>query len=185
MDNLGHNKIRMVGWKVYCYIQGNARDAICISQPRCYNDSMYYFAYGSNMNEGQMRKRCPEARLFKKGVLRDYRLDFTISDPNRWNGGGCADVVASTGSEVWGIVYELSSIDFARLDKAEGPRYQKILKSIIVDDSTSLNAELYEVIDKAKPIPPSAEYLNRLKEAVDHYQFPESYRLFLKTLRQE
>ena len=35
-----------------------------------------YFAYGSNLDLLQMKKRCPLSKLISKGKLPDYRLTF-------------------------------------------------------------------------------------------------------------
>ena len=37
---------------------------------------MLYFAYGSNLNHFQMKRRCKDSRFLKKIVLKDYRLTF-------------------------------------------------------------------------------------------------------------
>ena len=39
-------------------------------------EERYYFAYGSNMNLGQMRFRCPDAEVVGNVRLEDYRLAF-------------------------------------------------------------------------------------------------------------
>jgi gamma-glutamylcyclotransferase len=36
-----------------------------------------YFAYGSNLDVEQMKRRCPESKVLVPGCLRGYRLDFT------------------------------------------------------------------------------------------------------------
>lgn len=143
---------------------------------------MYYFAYGSNMNGLQMLKRCPTSSLFGKGVLKGYKLDFTISAPERWNGGGCADVVPTQDGEVWGLLYVVTSTDEENLDRAEGPRYRKIRKSIQTEDGKSVEAFLYEVIDKASPKKPSAQYLKPIKDAALKNQLPKEYINFLNAI---
>ena len=145
-------------------------------------NTMYYFAYGSNMNEEQMSRRCPDAQLFGKGVLRDYRLDFTISAPERWNGAGCADVVEIGVGEVWGLLYIVTPTDEGNLDRAEGPRYRKIIRTIHAEGGQDVRAFLYEVIDKAPPKKPSVQYLNPIKNAALKHQFPESYVNFLNAI---
>ncbi|MCR4261064.1 MAG: gamma-glutamylcyclotransferase [Candidatus Colwellbacteria bacterium] len=146
---------------------------------------MYYFAYGSNMNEQQMLKRCPESHLYGKGVLKNYSLDFTIYEEGRWNGGGCADVVYTPGAEVWGLVYSVSSADAKNLDIAEGVpySYRRINKIIEVDDGKNLEAFLYEVVNKAHPKNPSTQYLDIIKRATEKYQFPKTYRDFIKAIK--
>ena len=37
---------------------------------------MLYFAYGSNLHQDQMKKRCSGCKYLKKYILQDYRLTF-------------------------------------------------------------------------------------------------------------
>ncbi len=50
-----------------------------------------YFAYGSNLDQQQMRKRCPGARVLAPGVLRGYRIAFGNHSVKR--GGAVATIV--------------------------------------------------------------------------------------------
>ena len=52
-------------------------------------EERYYFAYGSNMNLGQMRFRCPDAEVVGNVRLEDYRLAFRGRAP----GNGVATVL--------------------------------------------------------------------------------------------
>lgn len=81
-----------------------------------------YFAYGSNLDVEQMKRRCPESKVLVPGCLRGYRLDFTWHSSG-W-GGGVADVVLDPQKEVWGVVYELTMRDLELLDNYEG--YPKV-----------------------------------------------------------
>ena len=68
-----------------------------------------YFAYGSNLDLLQMKRRCPSSKLISKGSLSGYRLTF-----NRFSsgwGGGVADVIQAQDSKVWGLVFEISDTD--------------------------------------------------------------------------
>ena len=38
----------------------------------------YYLAYGSNLNENQMRYRCPNAVKVGTLMLDDYQLEFRV-----------------------------------------------------------------------------------------------------------
>ena len=59
-------------------------------------EERYYFAYGSNMNLGQMRFRCPDAEVVGNVRLEDYRLAFRGRAP----GNGVATVLPEKGSYV-------------------------------------------------------------------------------------
>ena len=37
---------------------------------------MFYFAYGSNLNRKQMKRRCKDSRFIKKITLKNYILTF-------------------------------------------------------------------------------------------------------------
>ncbi len=137
-----------------------------------------YFAYGSNMDEAQMRERCPGGRLRGNARLRGYRLAFTIYAPHR--DCGAADIVADEGGEIYGLLYELEAEDITRLDALEGTphSYRRIVVNVEADGKT-LQAFAYEVVHKMATIYPSAAYLAILKTAAQAHSFPAHY---LKTL---
>ena len=143
---------------------------------------IFYFAYGSNLNQRQMRERCPESSLVGRAHIKGYRLDFTISSPVRWHGGGCADIVADAGSVVWGLMYKLSDRDLERLDQSEGSRYRRFVISTVSDDGGITDAYVYEVIDKAPFQQPAKAYLDIIKNAARDVNFPEAYRAFLDAI---
>ena len=73
---------------------------------------MLYFAYGSNLHQEQMKKRCSGCKYLKKYILQDYRLTFR-SDL-------CvADIEYKKGSSVQGALYEITTKDESCLDKYE------------------------------------------------------------------
>ena len=66
---------------------------------------MIYFAYGSNMDEKRMRRRCPSAQFLFIARLPGFRLAFThYSTINRC---GTADITPDKNCEVWGVVYQV------------------------------------------------------------------------------
>ena len=66
-------------------------------------EERYYFAYGSNMNLGQMRFRCPDAEVVGNVRLEDYRLAFRGRAP----GNGVATVLPEKGSCQAGALREV------------------------------------------------------------------------------
>ena len=74
------------------------------------------FAYGSNINEEQMRRRCPHSSLQGKATLPGYQ--FFI------NKRGVASIRRKPGKQVWGLIYTLTQNDEDSLDSHEGvPKY--------------------------------------------------------------
>ncbi len=85
---------------------------------------MLYFAYGSNMDWPQMQRRCPSSRFVCAARLPGYR--FAIARHSRLRNCGTANIFAYPGSEVWGIVYDVSDRDLGTLDGYEdGYRREK------------------------------------------------------------
>ncbi len=144
----------------------------------------YYFAYGSNLSETQMYNRCPNSKLFKKAVLKGYKLYFTIYSP-KW-GGGCADVIKENGEEVWGLVYKISSEDLARLDSFEGhPIHYRRFHTYVFDKKKKIGVEVYEVVDKKPFIKPTKEYLDIIKNACRKFSFPKHYVQYIESIPYE
>ncbi len=149
---------------------------------------MYYFAYGSNMSQSQMKNRCPDSKLFGKGFLKNYKLDFLEFSP-RWNG-GCADVIPEDNSEVWGLIYEVSKNDIILLDGFEGHPNFYIRKTLPIylenteaEKSTTIEAEVYILVNKKPFIVPSEEYLGIIKSAAKQFNFPKEYRDYINQVR--
>lgn len=162
----------------------------------------YYFAYRSNMDYDQMIERCPNAKYYGIGFLQDYKLGFTRNS-KKWDG-PVADILVSPGETVWGVIYTISEEDLTSLDKHEGhPAIYKrkrenimiykgpiveinddadnIVESIInsknnLNHYESLQAEVYEVVNKELNLFPKLNYLNKLQDAAFEYSFPKEYQ---------
>ena len=139
-----------------------------------------YFAYGSNLDLPQMKRRCPSSKLISKGSLSGYRLTF-----NRFSsgwGGGVADVIQEQDSEVWGLVFEISDSDLERLDRYEGyykeqtSLYERWKAVIDIPNGQVCDVWVYTVVEKQKFVPPTSEYLQIIKDAAVKWNFPKSYQ---------
>lgn len=139
-----------------------------------------YFAYGSNMDQAQMKSRCPNATLKTTAVLPHHKLAFTIFSPKRRC--GCADVVESKDDSVYGLLYELSEEELLLMDGFEGcpTAYQRILVKVLDTDGREHNAYTYEVATKREGLYPSEEYLGLILKAAKHFAFPEAYSAMLE-----
>ena len=145
-----------------------------------------YFAYGSNLDQNQMRERCPTSKPLGVAYLHGYRLAFTFYSTGRWKG-GCADIIRDNNSTVWGYVYELTDRDLMRLDNYEGcphcyKRFQT--KAVSADGRELPHVWVYEVVNKESHLP-SEEYINILLRAAIEYGFPDSYREYLESIREK
>ena len=75
----------------------------------------YYLAYGSNLNVGQMKFRCPTARIIGTSVIKDYELLFKGSIT-----GSYLTIEKKKGARVPVAVWETQESDELALDRYEG-----------------------------------------------------------------
>jgi len=70
---------------------------------------MLYFAYGSNLNHFQMKKRCKDSVFLKKINLKDFKLTFR----SKYR---AADIEYKKNSFVQGGLFQISKSDEKKLD---------------------------------------------------------------------
>ena len=152
-----------------------------------------YFAYGSNLDPAQMRRRCPHAAPLGKGVLRGYRLAF--GGHSRAWGGPVATVVKEPDDWVEGVLYALPRAELALLDRFEGATehgapverraqggstarkassfaYRR--KLLLVTDETGRRRRAYVyVLPVAEEAPPAPDYLGVLWRAYQRLGFDQ------------
>ena len=93
-------------WKGFQLIRQEDNEVFCI-------------AYGSNLDEARMKKRCPSAEVFGTSVIGGYRLLFKQSMTGAYatieqDANGCVPVV----------IYRITAEDELKLDRFEGyPKY--------------------------------------------------------------
>lgn len=143
---------------------------------------MVYFAYGSNMDWAQMKRRCPSSKFICVAELRDHSLAFTRRSVKP--GCGVADVVPDHNQNVWGVVYHIDETDIRRLDKAEGYDPGRDSNSYIRkerhvfaerDDKRPLLVSIYFAEQQSDPPPPNSEYKRLIVEGAQFWHLPEEY----------
>ena len=123
----------------------------------------YYVAYGSNMNIGQMERRCPTATVVGATKLQDFRLRFR----------GPATVEPCQGESVPVLVWELLPEDEFSLDIYEGypDLYRKEFVKIKVGRK-NLTAMIYIMNERCHPYcMPSYSYLHTICEGYESAGF--------------
>ena len=83
---------------------------------------MLYFAYGSNLNHFQMKRRCKDSIYIKKINLKNFKLTFR----SKYR---AADIEPKKNSIVPGGLFEISKSDERKLDLYED--YPILYKNII------------------------------------------------------
>ncbi len=122
-----------------------------------------YFAYGSNMSPTRISKRLGRDLTGSSAILLNYRLVFDKQSEE----GGKANIRASPGSVVEGIIYEVYENDLLKLDYYEGvhtAQYSRIYIMVTNASGKSWTAVTYQALNTGPETPPSREYLNFLLE---------------------
>ena len=131
-----------------------------------------YFAYGSNLCARQMARRCPGAVNPRPATLADH--DWLI------NQRGVATVEPFDGSQVHGVVWQVTDRDLATLDSAEGVpvRYRRDRLTVHTDDGPF---EAWVYIDhRVDPGAPRPGYLERVVDGAMHHGLPHRWIEFLR-----
>ena len=115
---------------------------------------MLYFAYGSNLNHFQMKRRCKDSIFLKKYELKGYKLNFRSQYR-------AADIDRKKKSIVQGALFEISKSDEKKLDVYEDfpilytKMYFKYYKKKVMT---------YIMNKKTKFRYPTEKYLNIVKQ---------------------
>ena len=114
---------------------------------------MLYFAYGSNLNLFQMKRRCKDSVFLKKYELKGYKLNFR----SKYR---AADIEKNKNSLVPGALYEISKSDEKKLDVYED--YPILYKKLYF---TYYNKTVmtYIMVNKTEFRYPTERYLNVVK----------------------
>ena len=127
---------------------------------------VYYLAYGSNLNENQMKYRCPNAVKIGTLVLDDYELEFRLY----------LTIVPKKGAQVPIGVWLVDKYDERRLDAYEGypTFYRKEYIEIEVGDKKE-QALIYIMNDVRKVAPPIRQYMITCLEGYRDFGLDAAY----------
>ncbi len=115
---------------------------------------MLYFAYGSNLNHLQMKRRCKDSIYLKKINLKNFRLTFR----SKYR---AADIEPKKNSIVPGGLFEISKSDEKKLDIYED---YPILYKKYYFLYYSKRVMTYTMVKKSKFKFPTERYLNIVKQ---------------------
>ena len=114
---------------------------------------MLYFAYGSNLNHFQMKRRCKDSIYLKKINLKDYRLTFR----SKYR---AADIEPKKNSIVPGGLFEISKSDEKKLDLYED--FPTLYKKFYFE-YYGKKVMTYTMVTKTSFMYPTERYLNVIK----------------------
>ena len=119
-----------------------------------------------------MARRCPGAVDPRPATLADH--DWLINER------GVATVEPFDGSQVHGVVWQVTDHDLATLDSAEGVpvRYRRDRLTVHTDDGPS--AAWVYIDHRVEPGPPRPGYLERIIDGALHHGLPQRWIDFLR-----
>jgi gamma-glutamylcyclotransferase (GGCT)/AIG2-like uncharacterized protein YtfP len=124
---------------------------------------LYYFAYGSNLNQKQMQERCPGSKPMFTAILPNYKLVF-VGWSRQWRG-GVVSIKAYRGERVRGAIYEVSEQCLQRLDRYESG-YNRFKVTVLGEDSEPIESITYTKAGQLEETPPSKEYLAIIQQGL-------------------
>ncbi len=126
---------------------------------------MFYFAYGSNLNHFQMKRRCKDSKFLKKINLRNFKLTFR----SKYR---AADIEHSKNSTVPGGLFEISKSDEKKLDIYED--YPILYKKFYFKYYNN-KVMTYTMVKKTSFTFPTERYLNVVKRGYKDCQLDKRY----------
>ncbi len=122
---------------------------------------MYYFAYASNLNQKQMRERCPDSSPQFIATLPNYKLVF-VGWAREWHGGK-ASIRRFRGEKVLGAIYDVSEQCLSKLDRYESS-YDRLKVMVFDEDGQSFEAITYIKAGQSEDTQPSSEYVSVIQQ---------------------
>lgn len=150
------------------------------------HSEVYYFAYGSNLNQTQMNQRIGENEFIDTAYLPNYIFKFNkqAKMPDQ----GFANIEPQDNSLVYGAVYKLSEGQLIMMDKMEGyysegnpdNHYDRQeLEVVLINKKEVLKVIAYVAGRKYRAIEknlmPSELYLTTVLNGASEKQLPQEY----------
>jgi cation transport regulator ChaC len=158
------------------------------------NKVIYYFAYGSNMDEKDLDRWCkkkelPAVRFLGKSPakLDGYTLSFNYYSTSR--NGGVANIMESKNDCVYGLLIEMEkdNLNTIRLKEGYPNSYDEICVDVETFEGTLFrDVKTYKVVkyqEKPNHQPPTRYYMQLIIKNAKKYNFPSEYIRFLESIK--
>lgn len=148
--------------------------------PMAVPDPVWYFAFGSNMNQRLFRERRHMTPIETRiGRLDDHRLCFTVAGGRRPGISAPANIADHPGGVVHGVLYLLPLRKFARLDASEGRQYAYLWTEAEDAAGETIPVVTFKAVPAAPEGRPSPPYMKIVREAARQRGLPQDYISFL------
>ena len=145
--------------------------------------TLWYFAYGSNLDPGTfLGRRRMRPLTTKIGVLADFELRFDL--PVGPGERGVANLIAAEGADVYGVLYEITAAELETLDRTEGVHvefYVRVQVAVMAADGERIEAWTYVSERRSTGRKPSERYLGLLLQGAREHALPQAYVRRLET----
>ncbi|MBI4465979.1 MAG: gamma-glutamylcyclotransferase [Acidobacteria bacterium] len=137
-------------------------------------NTVWYFAYASNMRRAQVEQRAGVPAEEKVARLDNYELNF---DKIARGGTGTANIVPADGKVVWGVLYRLTQQQLKALDRFEGvpDHYRRSEVSVVDEQGARIGAQVYLARKVRKGLKPDRLYLQRILQGAEEHRLPADY----------
>ena len=135
----------------------------------------HYFAYGTLLTEPEMQALAPSARAV--GIMRLDGYELGFGETHTAGTGGCL-LKPVDGGRVFGVQYELSDDDMARMDEASGiPKELWVHLSVTVtdEDGNQVQTTTYTIPGSPPPFSPDESYFGKIRNGLRTLPLPPDY----------
>lgn len=141
---------------------------------------MWYFAYGSNLNQDDLDKWCDKhgeprlnlkSKAWHRATLHDFALSFNCYSRTRRC--GAANIQPSPGECVRGVVFEITQPELELIARKEGTPKTYVEKNVALEleDGTRVPSKTFHCCPGTErpDLKPSKEYLHIIIEGARRY----------------
>jgi gamma-glutamylcyclotransferase len=142
--------------------------------------TVWYFAYGGNMNRAQMLSRAGKILEEHAASVPNYEIRF-----NKKVRGGTAgaNIQPASGKTVHGVLYRIEESALRSMDRYEGApdHYRRIEVRVTPESGAPVPAQVYIASKVEKGLRPSAPYLQAILDGAGEHDLPAAYIGEIKT----
>lgn len=119
-----------------------------------------YFAYGADLDEGRLRRRCPDVQAIGRAALRGFSLAFRGASRS-WHG-ATLTLVPAANAHVEGVLYVVSGVSLDALDRTQGCpiSYERVTVRVADGQGAHAEAHAYCMRPSAPAAAPSDAYFD-------------------------
>ncbi|MBR3627593.1 MAG: gamma-glutamylcyclotransferase [Elusimicrobia bacterium] len=133
----------------------------------------FYLAYGSNLNQKQMKIRCPQASFIGTTNLENYKLTYRDNGDGR----GVMNIEICKGNKIPVGIYSITEGDEKELDWYEGfpSLYRKELVQVVLNNE-KVEVMVYVMNEEGHPYAqPTERYYNTIYQGYKDCGFDTKY----------